>query len=101
MYLTSERNWVSPSPPPSWRQSWSFENSVEALQGSCHAHLPGGRWVEQGTAPDRTSASGTNFTLGTGDAQPAALPYRQEARYVGPADGDHADASNYGCVAPQ
>jgi hypothetical protein len=74
---------------------------VEALQGCCHAHLPGGAWVEQGTALDRTSASGTNFNLGTGDAQPAALPLSAEARYVGPADGDLADASNYGCVAPQ
>jgi hypothetical protein len=26
-------------------------------------------------------------------------PYPQEARYVGPADGNLADASNYGCVA--
>jgi hypothetical protein len=28
-------------------------------------------------------------------------PYPQEARYVGAADGNLADASNYACMAPK
>jgi hypothetical protein len=57
-------------------------------------------WVEQGTAPDRIVASGTNFTSAPATRSRPLCPYPQEARYVGPADGDLADASNYGCVAP-
>lgn len=58
-------------------------------------------WVEQGTAPDRIIASGTNFTAAPATRNRPLCPYPQEARYIGPADGDLAVASNYGCVAPK
>jgi feruloyl esterase len=56
-------------------------------------------WVEQGTAPDRIIASGANFSSLPAVRSRPLCPYPQEARYVGAADGDLADASNYGCVA--
>jgi feruloyl esterase len=58
-------------------------------------------WVEQGTAPDRIIASGTNFTSAPATRSRPLCPYPQEVRYVGAADGDLADAANYGCVAPK
>jgi feruloyl esterase len=56
-------------------------------------------WVEEGTAPDRIIASGANFSSPPAARSRPLCPYPQEARYVGPADGNLADASNYGCVA--
>ena len=58
-------------------------------------------WVEQGTAPDRIIASGTNFSSPPAARSRPRCPYPQEARYIGPAEGDLADAANYGCVAPE
>jgi hypothetical protein len=58
-------------------------------------------WVEQRTAPDRIIASGRNFSSPPATRSRPLCPYPREARYVGPADGDLADAANYGCVAPK
>lgn len=58
-------------------------------------------WVEQGTVPDRVIASGTRFTAPPAARSRPLCPYPQEARYVGAAGGDFADAANYACVAPR
>jgi feruloyl esterase len=49
-------------------------------------------WVEQGAALDRIIALGTNFSSPPAARSPPLCPYPQEARYVGPADGDLAAA---------
>jgi hypothetical protein len=57
------------------------------------------RWsARRRTSPDRIIASGTKFTSAPAIRNRPLCPYPQEARYVGPADGD---ASNYGCGAPK
>jgi hypothetical protein len=57
-------------------------------------------WVEKGQAPQSVVASGSNFlTTPTKRSRPLC-PYPQEARYVGAAGGDLADANNYKCITP-
>jgi hypothetical protein len=58
-------------------------------------------WVEQGIAPERVIASGTRFTSAPAARSRPLCPYPQETRYVGAADGNLADASNYACIAPK
>lgn len=58
-------------------------------------------WVEQGIAPERVIASGTRFTSAPAARSRPLCPYPQETRYVGAADGNLADASNYVCMAPK
>jgi hypothetical protein len=58
-------------------------------------------WVEQGKAPEEIIASGTRFASPPTTRSRPLCPYPQETRYVGPAGGDLAAASNYACVAPK
>jgi len=58
-------------------------------------------WVEQGTAPERIIASGTNFTSAPAVRSRPLCPYPVEVRYTGTPGGDLASAANYACVAPK
>jgi feruloyl esterase len=58
-------------------------------------------WVEHGTAPERITASGSNFTTAPTTRSRPLCPYPQQVRYSGPAGGDLSVASSYTCVAPK
>ena len=58
-------------------------------------------WVEQGRAPERIIASGTNFTAVPTSRSRPLCSYPQQVRFTGPAGGDLSIASNYACVTPK
>ena len=58
-------------------------------------------WVEHGTPPERIDATGRNFNSAPTTRSRPLCPYPEQARYIGPAPGDLADAANYACRLPK
>ena len=86
--------------PPEGLYAANYNLNVAKMDASQFAGLQGHIIVTGETTSGiwDVNPSSTPTTVGT-FTRPLC-PYPQEARYVGPADGDLADAANYGCMAP-